>query len=437
MPESTAPLYPDILGLITGGDRLDAGVVQVALAVRPRVARAGRTLEAVLLLQNATHTGVDITARLIVPEQDAQGKPERFVASGEPLTATLRPAEAICATLPVSVLPDAAPAGAYTLAVAVQVEPSGTPEPVILSASAYVPPETINRLSEFKSLAFSTARRGLFGLVVEAPFSLLPPYTGAALAAECISLWSPDEHAGAQQALDRYGELVRHQLLPQLDLATLFAPLYQATETALGAADYPLQPAETYFITRLLAAVLELAAAPDPASAYPGQEIYHVGALLARGWPTDGSPIPLPHWCRALLDRLAQDEPSGLNGVYLLAGPLYHELLRDAIAHGFHLLRLVAPQELGSADDQRAYGEQLVEMLRQHGPALQFVDVYLPLVLAGVIAAGRSGPIAPDHLQAVETICQHQTQFGEVDSLVAGLMRDVLDWARAAGDQFP
>lgn len=434
MSEPTAPTYPDILGLITGGDRFDAGGVHLALAVRPRVVRAGRVFEAVLLLQNATDASVDVTGRLIVPEQDAQGKHDRFVAPGEPLSASLRPAEAGYVALPVTVLPDAAPAGVYTVAVAVQAQLAGTPLRIEQSGSAYLPSAATARLTELKSLAFSTARRGLFGLVIEAPFSVLPPQTDVAFAADWVSLWSPDDHAGVQQVLERYGDLLRHQLLAQFNLTTLFAPLYQATETAVSAAGYALQPAETYFITRLLAAVLELAAEANPPSAYPGQAVYHVGDLLARGWPTDGSPIPLPNWCRALLDRLAQGEALGSNSVYLLAGALYDDLLRDAVAHGFALLHLVAPLELGSDDDKRAYGEQLVDMLHQRGPALQFVDVYLPLVLGGIIAAGRSGPIAPDHLNAVTAICQHQAQSGGGDSLVADLIQQVLEWARAAND---
>ena len=37
--------YPDVLGFLTGGQRSNFGSAQVALAVRPRIVRAGRPFE--------------------------------------------------------------------------------------------------------------------------------------------------------------------------------------------------------------------------------------------------------------------------------------------------------------------------------------------------------------------------------------------------------
>jgi glyceraldehyde-3-phosphate dehydrogenase (NADP+) len=54
--------YPDLLGYVTGGDRLNVGIVQVAGAVQPsEPVRAGRTLQVIVLAQNASSADLDLT----------------------------------------------------------------------------------------------------------------------------------------------------------------------------------------------------------------------------------------------------------------------------------------------------------------------------------------------------------------------------------------
>lgn len=431
MQSTSAPRYPDILGTLTGGERFDAGLVQLALAVRPRVVRAGRVFEAVLLMQNCADTGLDIRGRLLLPEADALDKPGRFVAQSEPLSLILRPAEAGYVPLPVLVLPDAAPGGAYKVAVAVEFQPVGEPAAVRQIASApyhYLPPETSARLLELKSLAFSTARRGLFGSVIEAPFAVLPPQTLPTPQPDYISLWSPGDSTDARPLLERHGQTLRQFILPQISREALLPPLLEKTSAVFASARYPIHPAEAHFIAGLLAAVVEMAVAPR--ADYPGQEIYSVGRLLEQGWPLDGSPIPLPDWCRALLIRLDESREASRSLPALLAGPLYSDLLRDGIAHGFNLLHLIAPQELGSEDDKRAYGEQLVEILEQPALTLSFVDVYLPLALGGIIAEGRAGRLEREPLEQTAAIAEAHLSGRAVHEPVHGLIAQVLEWAR-------
>ncbi|NWG16220.1 MAG: hypothetical protein HXY41_06250 [Chloroflexi bacterium] len=432
MQTTGAPRYPDILGTLTGGERFDAGLVQLALAVRPRVTRAGRVFEVILLMQNCADTGLEIRGKLLLPETDALDKPERFVAQSEPLSVILRPAEAGYTTLPVQVLPDAAPGGAYKVAVAVEFQPVGEPAAVRQIASApyhYLPPETSARLLELKSLAFSTARRGLFGSVIEAPFGVLPPQIIPAPQPDYISLWSPGDSTDARPLLERHGQTLRQLILPQISREALLPPLLEKTSAVFASAGYTLHAAEAHFIAGLLAAVLDMA--HTPRADYPGQEIYSVGRLLEQGWPLDGSPIPLPDWCRALLVRLDENLESARSLPALLAGPLYSDVLRDAIAHGFNLLHLVAPQELGSEDDKRAYGEQLVEILEQPALTLSFVDVYLPLALGGIIAEGRAGRLTSATLDPIVAIVEAHPSGRAVHEPVHELIEQVMDWARS------
>lgn len=436
MPEQTAPIYPDILGIITGGERFDAGAVQMALAVRPRVVRAGRPFEAVLLLQNGTSATVEIRGKLLLPEEDAQKKPGRFTASAEPLCVTLRPAETGYAVLPISVLPNAAPGSAYKIAVAVEVQ---TPPEVTLvrratgSEQRFLPSNTNARLMELKSLAFSAARRGLFGSVIEAPFSVLPPQSMPTLQPEWVGLWSPGEQANTRPLVERHRDTLLRRILPQLQSEEVYTALYNTTERMVSAAGYPIQPAETAFIARLLVSVLWMAAFPNTAVDYPGQELYHVRRTLEQGWAHNSSFIPLPNWCRALLERM--NTRIAADPIAALAGPLYDDLLSDAMTHGFRLLHAVTGQQLGSDDDMRAYSAQLIPLLRQPGAHLSFVDVYLPLVLGGVAVEARAATIQGGMLEIVSAIVQrHKTANSQDDPFVLDMIESVLGWARERCD---
>jgi hypothetical protein len=90
--------YPDVLGAITGGARCNIGVAQAALAVRPRVVRAGRPFEIILLLQNASGVDVDVTMTLHLPEVDAQKQRGKFVSKTTRLVIGMASAGGLCGT---------------------------------------------------------------------------------------------------------------------------------------------------------------------------------------------------------------------------------------------------------------------------------------------------------------------------------------------------
>ncbi len=108
MPEENKPNYPDILGHATGGPRHNIGLVQVSLAVRPRVVRAGRPFEAILIVQNASDVEVDVTTTLKFPDRDAKKQKNRFTSKSKKLVVGLEAVEAGYVTLPISCLPGTA-----------------------------------------------------------------------------------------------------------------------------------------------------------------------------------------------------------------------------------------------------------------------------------------------------------------------------------------
>src|SRR5581483_7918360 len=61
----------------------------------------------------------------------------------------------------------------------------------------------------------------------------------------------------------------------------------------------------------------------------------------------------------------------------------------DAVMVGFNLLADVASEQFGSQDEMVAYANQLVTALSGKGNSLDVVQVYLPLVLAGLLVNTR------------------------------------------------
>src|SRR5947208_3086703 len=87
-------VYPDILGAITNGKRVNIGVLQAAAATRPAATNAGSPFEAVVLLQNAAGTDIDAVIQLILPDKDLIGQRGRFSTKlTRPVRIGLRPGE--------------------------------------------------------------------------------------------------------------------------------------------------------------------------------------------------------------------------------------------------------------------------------------------------------------------------------------------------------
>jgi hypothetical protein len=64
-------------------------------------------------------------------------------------------------------------------------------------------------------------------------------------------------------------------------------------------------------------------------------------------------------------------------------------LIHDAAELGFTMLGTVTSERFGSSDKLDVYIESLVDAVRMPGTSLGFSRVYLPLVLAGLVANTR------------------------------------------------
>jgi len=394
VPDNT-PNYPDILGYVTGGPRASFGVVQTALAVRPRVVRAGRVFETIILIQNASDSEVDAEVTLHLPELDAKKKKGRFVTKTGRLVVGLRPSEVGYVTLPVSCLPDTAVSDSYKLSMNVESKPQGKPRRVRGADGggdvtlSYLSQETRDRLEELKKLTFSTAKSGLLGSGIEVGFSVMSGSLGQIvnLKPEWVSLWTLSDHLDDRLLLERYRDMLLNTIIPALNRSRLLNPLLEETQLRFVASGYKLKPVEALVITKLLMHILEMASPREDAFDYLSENIYNLSLLLKKGIPSDGTP-DMPHWCRALLYIIARDERVASHPEQAITRLVYGDLIRDAALHAFNMIKTVSGENLGSEADMEQYAEQLGGLLNDK-KQVDFTHVYMPLMLGGVILFDR------------------------------------------------
>lgn len=449
MPEQpNAPNYPDILGYVAGNYHVTVNnVVQVALAVRPPIVYAGRPFAGLLLLQNLSDSNVEINATLQLPARDSARQKDRFLCKDTTLEFTLGAAAVGYYVFPIAILPDTAPARDYKIAIDIQAEALGKPRRIRQSEASseinldyyfFLTEDAIQRVTALKMLSYAAGKRGSvsagrleanFGVI--RPKKQMPPVKD--VAGGWVNLWALGAHTDARPLLERYRSLIL-QVLPRLRLQRLYKALSEVTKARLTKT-YNIQPVELYFINKLLVAILNMTISPPEYPHYPEAEMYNVVSTLKRNWPMDGTPIPLPHWFRSLMDMISLDQQVVDDPIMAFSGALYDDLLRDAITHGFKMIHLATKRQLGSANELHAYTDFLIQSLRQPRQRLAFRDVYLPLILGGVSVADDTRLATTDSpLDAIGQLTKVFRARGERErtrenELIFHMCEEVTDWA--------
>ncbi len=402
MPNS--PNYPDILGLITGGSRCNIGMAQVAVAVRPRLVRAGRPFEVILLVQNASDSVIDVSMALQLPSVDAQHKPEPFIGKTQRLVVEVKAAEVGYVMLPVISLPDTAISDDYKIGVEVEVRTAGKANRIRSNEGGgavdlnFLNDEKKAAIEALRIVSFSTdKRRGRN--IIDVGLTVMSGTVGKIpdLTPGWVSVCKVSDYQDDRLLLERYGTLVQINTLPRLKRQLLLQPLIETTESRFKAAGFPLQEAEATAIAKLMTLVLE----------YATPRVTAHGAIVARGYDVEGllgrdplamdEPPVLPHWFRGMLGTIEIDARAASHPAQVITRYLYDDLLRDAIDLGFDLIIEATGENFGSSEEQDAYREQLIELLKAKN-GLDFNRVYLPLVMGGIlisdqIAIAKENPV--------------------------------------------
>lgn len=388
--------YPDILGAITKGGRVNIGVAQVALALRPATPRAGRPLEVIALVQNASDTDLELTVTLTLPEIDAKKQKGRFALKAPRVVVGVKAAEVGYVALPVMVAPDAAPAPGYKLSAEFDVKPLGKPQRLRAETGGgvveaqFVSGALKEKVMGLRALPFSAAKRQGRN-IIDLTFELAPGKPGEA-AADPVSGWvsvcKVSDYKDDRYLLHRYGSLIQIKTLPHLKRATLYEPLAQTTAARCAAAGYTLQPAEAGLIAKLLTLILEYASPRHTGHGHVAAGIFNLDALIARDPFTLETKPHIPQWTRALIHYIEKDARAADHPLSILTKYSYEDLLRDAIDYAFDLIEADTGEDVGSAEERENYREKVITRL-QDKAGIDFGAVYLPLVMGGMIISDR------------------------------------------------
>ncbi len=375
MTDENTVNYPDLLGAITGGARLNSDVIQCALAVRPAQVHAGQFFDLVLVLQNAADIDVDVIVTPDLPARDAAKHKNRFSTHTKRIRIGLQAAEVGFLTMPLGSSPKTAPAPGYTLGAKLDIKRMGKRSQRIRAAKgggAFVfdelPPDAQDHIERLRALSFATANSGKRHYV-QAPFEVLPPALARLkknLEPEWVSLWTMRDYRDDYVIADKVWDQVQ-TVLPQLQRDNVFMPLLKSTQEHFAACGYKLHPPEAIFITKLLTLLLEMG--------------------ITKPTPDDPKPA-WPRWFTTLCRALVRD-PNLANQVPLLAArPLYADLVYDAIMYAFTMVSTVADEEFGDDEEASHYADSIVDTLVEQ-QRLDFARTYFPMVLGGLIANTR------------------------------------------------
>lgn len=398
--------YPDVFGYITDAERITVGVVQVALATRPRAVKAGREFEVILLIQNTADCPVDVSVKLQLPQKDQEGKKGRFITNKERLVVGVAPAEVGYVTLPMSILPDTAIGTDYMIGMSVSAKALEKGERVRPSAGGLpFRPETVTEESReeiegLRKLRFSTRKRGLLrSLTLETPVDVIQGKLGKTSDLEpgWTSLWTLEVQQDDMLLLDKFGQLMRQKVLPGLDKEKLFEPLVKKTYFRFKKGGYQLTKPETFTIVRLLLTILQYGAG-HTGSVTAGK--YDVNGVLRtrardrqqmekRRLIDEEMPVPeLPHWAHGYLRLIARDERVARVPTKVIPELLYDDLLRDALEYSFRIVERDSGENLGTEDEMDSFADLIMNKLDEG--SLDFSHTYLPLIMGGVIVTDQA-----------------------------------------------
>jgi hypothetical protein len=354
--------YPDVLGMITGGERIGVDVVQCAFGLHPRSTAVGQPFEALALLQNTCDKTVQVSLALRLPRKDSAGKALTLLTPKDRVQVNLQPGETGLMFLPIVVQAPGAPSQDNLIGLRVEVKaprnyklvrpPFGGRAASVLNMSPF-------RLSILRDVGFRSVSQEP-GLLLDM-FNIIPGTIStlpATPAARYEVLWSAKE-LSVEQA--KYAELSvqASKFAATITRVQVLQPLIRATEQKFGQAGMPLHPAEAAFIAKVLTYVME------------------DGLDLEQGFS-----LPESRWFNQLAGVM--NDQALIGDFERLVPYLYSALIHDGVMLGLAMVEHESRENVGSPNERLSYADSVVSSLNSKS-GIDLSHVYLPLVLAGLL----------------------------------------------------
>lgn len=366
--------YPDVLGMLSAGARLNTEAVQAAMGIYPTKVAPGQSFEILILLQNIYDQKSEGTVAVHVPKKDSAGNPLSIFIAQEHIHVSLGPGEVGMLHIPVTPQIGTPPAEHYPVSVSLDIhkprgkiirDPSGGRVPGI-------PPMSPLRMSILRNeVGFGANQRsantrmlntltGGFGVVNGAITVKTANYTP-----RLESLWDASKLAEDQE---RYGliEARTFQISTGISRVTIYEPLINEVERRFNLVNFPLLPGEAILIAKVMTYALE-----DGFQIEPGFNVTE------------------SRWFQRLAAFI--DDPDTMESPSRLARYLFIGTIHDAVRLGYYMIERTIQdvykyktERLGTPDDHLAQANRLVDALEGRLP-LNLSLVYMPLMLAGLM----------------------------------------------------
>jgi hypothetical protein len=361
------PLYPDVLGSITGGTRISMDKLQCALGIFPQQTYINQPVEVILILQNMVDQPMQIKVGLQLPSQDKKGNPVVIDTAKKTLAFTMRAGEVGVLHIPIIPLPPTQPGTGFPVRVAVRYRtpnegravrpPAGGAPPSVLSISSF-------KLQALREVAFSAHTWNESAEIITTYFDVAPkrtPPIGQDLQPRYESLWTMQEMVEERELVQAKLDDAQ-RIASSLTRNTVYQPLMHAVEEHFAERGMPLHPGETRAIAKMLTYTLD------------------EGLELEPGFSTEAS-----RWFLTLCQVLAHDpQLEHHDRGELVTKYLFEAALYDAILLGFATIDPKVKEDLGDQSERVNYANRVLEWFGGQGdPDPSYI--YLPLAMGGVV----------------------------------------------------
>lgn len=406
------PMYPDVLGAITGGTRINMVDLQCAVGVFPERTYLNQPLELVLILQNMVNQNMQIKIGVQLPKEDKKGNPVVMDTPKKTLSLGLRPGEVGVIRTPIVPRPPTQPGTRFPVRVAVRYRvaqpgkpvrpPNGGVPPSILGVSSF-------KLQALRDVAFAAHTWGQSTDILTTYFDIAPklmPNIPQALKPRYESLWTHEEMAEEREVvLSKVEDAYR--VANGLTKFYIYEALLDAVEENFALRDMPLHPGEARAIAKLMTYTID------------------EGLILEPDFELEKG-----RWFQTLCQALAYDEDiEDLNKGELVTKYLFEAALYDAILMGFSVIKTRVTEDLGSTAEQISYANRILNWYAGQGQA-DLSYVYLPLVMGGIMVNLMATPkienpwIVIDELK--EALRGRSRLFTGESVTIFKIMRDLL-----------
>jgi len=395
--QSLKPLYPDVLGQITGGPRINIDALEVAVGIYPKLAYLNQPMELVIVMQNMVDAEMQLKLAVRTPTEDPQGNVVIIETAKSQVGLTLSAGEVGVFRMPVIVRPPTQPTDSLPVRLAIRYRigegkrlrpPGGGAPPSVLSISPF-------KLQVLREIDFIAHKWNESADILTVNFGVAPK----TLPAESDQLKPRYETLWSQEGLRQEIRLVRAQYEEALQIAhpgatgTLYPAMLEAVTDRFANRGMPLHPGEAMAIAKMMCYTVEDAPSREP------------DVVLEN-----------TRWFRSLCHVLAANpELIDTPRENILSQRVFEGIIYDALLMGFRIVENKTDEDMGDIAEQINYANRFMQWFSGHGEA-DLTYVYLPLVLGGLgIARLVRGGISENPWAIADQLTE--AQHGRIDLL--------------------